>query len=188
MQEKASDQPIRTGTKLQILHGRIVYGLQNTGVSFINSSFTCGTAWLTSSLSHPIISPKDTCWQRQYVGSSGSIGSVEKSGWGIGRIGANDSRLDCRELEDNIQKEELVHALFISVQKFYLFFTLTFFLGGLRGVEFALLPAPPTASLGLDTASLLPGTTTVPSSSIACICTLSWVIALVRLCPSARVS
>ena len=143
------------------------------------------TVWLTSSLSQPIISPKDTCWQRQYVGSSGSIGSVEKSGWGIGRIGTNDSRLDCRELKENIteKKREFTHALFPYIKR-YLFFTLTFFLGGLRGVEFALLLAPPTASLGLDAGSLFPGTTTGPSSSIACTCTLSWVTVLARLCPS----
>lgn len=34
---------------------------------------------LTSALSHPIISPKDTWWHRQYVGSLGSTGMSSTS-------------------------------------------------------------------------------------------------------------
>lgn len=55
------------------------------------------------------------------------------------------------------------------------------------GVEFALFPVPPTASLILDMGSLLLGATIGPSSSITCTWTLSWFPVLARLCPSARV-
>lgn len=42
---------------------------------------------LTSSLSQPIISPNETCWQRQYVGSSGSSGCELRSGIGTAGTG-----------------------------------------------------------------------------------------------------
>lgn len=39
---------------------------------------------LTSVLSHPIISPYETCWHTQYVGSFGSTGISSTSlGWGV---------------------------------------------------------------------------------------------------------
>lgn len=49
--------------------------------------------YLTSSLSQPIISPKETCLQRQYVGSFGSIGALLRSGMGAGTKEFDDESL-----------------------------------------------------------------------------------------------
>lgn len=60
----------------------------------------------TSGLSHPIISPYDTWWHRQYVGSLGSTGMSKTSDGCMGRRASLKSGL---EVQQNTQRISVKH-------------------------------------------------------------------------------
>lgn len=113
----------------------------------------------TSGLSHPIISPYDTWWHKQYVGSLGSTGMSKTSDGCIGRRASLRSGLEDRnDMLNGVENRTLRSLVFVKYMLMlelirmryqghsYLFF-IFFFLGDSSSEPFLPLPLDPRFSL-----------------------------------------